>query len=170
MAGDDLAPLLEPHIPALRRYAFALVRDHDRADDLVQDCLERALSRWLLRRSDGDVRAWLFTILHNLHVDAVRSRQRRGTQLPIDATPAAEVPPDQESGLEARDALAALDQLPEEQKAILLLIGVEDLSYEEAARVLGIPVGTVMSRLSRARTRLRTIVETGRGTLLRRVK
>ena len=76
----------------------------------------------------------------------------------------------QDSGLETRDALAALGRLPEEQQSLLLLIGVEDLSYEEAARVLGVPIGTVMSRLSRARQRLRAMLETGRPALLRRVK
>jgi RNA polymerase sigma-70 factor (ECF subfamily) len=79
-------------------------------------------------------------------------------------------PATQDSALETRDVLAALDQLPEEQKSLLLLVGVEDLSYEAAARVLGLPLGTVMSRLSRARQRLRTVLEMGRATLLRRVK
>ena len=164
--ADDRARLLEGQIPALRRYAYALVRDHDAADDLVQDCLERALSRWYLRRADGDLRAWLFTILRNLFINAYRSRQRRNRATSEDAAAAL----DPEARLEARDALAALDQLPEEQKSLLLLIGVEDLSYDEAARVLGVPVGTVMSRLSRARQRLRGLIETGPGPLLRRVK
>lgn len=169
MAADDRAALLEAQIPALRRYAYALARDHDAADDLVQDCLERALSRWYLRRPEGDCRAWLFTILRNQHINAYRSRQRRGPSMPLDeaAWPAT---PDPQAAIEARDALAALDRLPEEQKSLLLLIGVEDFSYEEAARVLGIPIGTVMSRLSRARQRLRTLIETGQPALLRRVK
>ena len=76
--ADDQALLLEEQIPALRRYAFALVRDHEAADDLVQDCLERALSRWYLRRPEGDLRAWLFTILRNLYINAYRARKRRG--------------------------------------------------------------------------------------------
>jgi RNA polymerase sigma-70 factor (ECF subfamily) len=165
----DPGPLIEPHIPALRRYAFALVRDRDRADDLVQDTLERALSRWLLRRPDGDVRAWLFTILRNLHVSSWRRDRRHGTSVAIDETtmPAAAR---QDTALEVHDVLAALDQLPEEQKSLLLLVGVEDFSYDDAARILGMPIGTVMSRLSRARQRLRSIVETGKVTLLRRVK
>ncbi len=167
---DAPADLLEQHIPALRRYAYALVRDHDSADDLVQDCLERALSRWYLRRSDGDLWAWLFTILRNHHIYTRRGQKRRGPHVPIDDALSQGMPADQESGLEARDALAALDQLPEDQKSILLLIGVEDFSYEEAARMLGVPVGTIMSRLSRSRQRLRAIMETGRVTLLRRVK
>jgi RNA polymerase sigma factor (sigma-70 family) len=167
--ADDYARLLEEQIPALRRYAFALVRDHDAADDLVQDCLERALSRWYLRHPEGDLRAWLFTILRNLYINAYRTRKRRGVGAALDETQSS-IGPEQEAGLQARDILAALDQLPEEQKSLLLLIGVEDLSYEQAARVLAIPVGTVMSRLFRARQRLRTIIEDGRAPLLRRVK
>jgi len=166
----DPGPLIEPHIPALRRYAFALLRDRDRADDLVQDTLERALSRWLLRRADGDVRAWLFTILRNQHVSSWRRDRRRGAAVAIDETTMPTVAARQDTALEVHDVLAALDQLPEEQKSLLLLVGVEDFSYDDAARILGMPIGTVMSRLSRARQRLRSIVETGKVTLLRRVK
>ena len=166
----DPGPLIEPHIPALRRYAFALLRDRDRADDLVQDTLERALSRWLLRRADGDVRAWLFTILRNLHVSRWRSDRRRGASVDLDEAAMPGVPARQEAALEVHDVLAAIDQLPEEQKSLLLLVGVEDFSYGDAARILGMPIGTVMSRLSRARQRLRSLVETGKVTLLRRVK
>jgi RNA polymerase sigma factor (sigma-70 family) len=169
MAADDRAALLEAEIPALRRYAYGLVRDPDAADDLVQDCLERALSRWYLRRQEGDLRAWLFAILRNHYINAYRSRQRRGTSTHLDDTSPL-LGPNPEAKIEARNALAALDQLSEEQKSLLLLIGVEDLSYQEAAKVLGIPIGTVMSRLSRARQRFRTIIETGNGPLLRRVK
>ncbi len=166
----DAEALLEPLIPALRRYAYALLRDHDAADDLVQDTLERALSRWALRRSDGDLRAWLFTIQRNLHVSALRQDRRRGPHVELDesTTPSSAAP--QESGGEVQDILAALDQLPEEQKSLLLLVGVEDLSYDDAAKVMGVPIGTVMSRLSRGRQRLRGLLETGRATLLRRVK
>jgi len=157
----DPGALLEPLIPALRRYAHALVRDRDLADDLVQDTLERALSRWYLRRSDGELKAWLFTILRNLHINAYRRSQRQGPHVPIDDTALAGTGASQDAGLEMHDVLAALDQLPEEQKSLLLLVGVEDLSYDEAARVTGVPMGTVMSRLSRARQRLRSILETG---------
>jgi RNA polymerase sigma factor (sigma-70 family) len=170
MARDDAGALLEPLIPALRRYAYSLVRDHSAADDLVQDTLERALSRWFLRRADGDLRAWLFTILRNLYISAYRRRRRHGTEVAIgDAAPIG-TPARQEAALEAQDVLSALAYLPEEQKSLLLLIGVEDLSYADAAHILGLPMGTVMSRLSRARQRLRSILETGRTTLLRRVK
>ncbi len=170
MSRTDLAALLEPQIPALRRYARALVGDVDVADDLVQDCLERALSRWMLLRSGENPRPWLFAILRNLHLDRLRQRRRQGWPVDVDEDAMPSFAPDQESGLRVRDALAALDLLPEEQKSLLLLVGVEDLTYEEAARVLGIPIGTVMSRLARGRQRLRAILETGRATILRRVK
>ncbi len=170
MARDEIAELIEAQIPALRRYAFALTRDREAGDDLVQDCLERALSRWRLRRAEGDLRAWLFTILRNLHLDAARGRRRRGAEGPFNAADEVAQPAEQERSLAARDALEALDRLPEEQKSLLVLIGVEDFSYAEAARVLGIPAGTVMSRLSRASASLRDLVETGRAPLLRRVK
>lgn len=166
----DAEALLEPLIPALRRYAYALVRDHDAADDLVQDTLERALSRWTLRRSDGDLRAWLFTIQRNLHISALRQDQRRGPHVELDEATTPSMAAPQESGVEVQDILAALDQLPEEQKSLLLLVGVEDFSYDDAAKVMGVPAGTVMSRLSRGRQRLRALLETGRATLLRRVK
>jgi RNA polymerase sigma factor (sigma-70 family) len=166
----DVTALIELQIPALRRYAYALVRDHDMADDLVQDTLERALTHRASRRDDGDLRAWLFAIQRNLYVSAYRRRQRWGAPVALDE---ADLPPSaarQEGTLEVRDVLAALDQLPEEQRSLLLLVGVEDFSYEEAARILGMPVGTVMSRLSRARQRLRAMMETGKIALLRRVK
>lgn len=166
----DASTLLEPQIPALRRYAYALLRDHDLADDLVQDTLERALSRWRLRRDDGDLRAWLFAIQRNLYVNRWRQHRRRGTAITLDEVPTQGTAPNQEAVLEVHDVLAAMDHLPEEQKSLLLLVGVEDFSYDDAARILGMPIGTVMSRLSRARQRLRAIVDTGRTTILRRVK
>ncbi len=162
--------LLEQQIPSLRRFAFALTRDHAAADDLVQDCLERAVSRWAFRRRDGNLRTWLFTILRNLSIDGRRQRRRRGDEIEFDDAVAATSDGGQEAGLGFRDLMTALDQLPEDQKTILLLVGVEDLSYEETADVLQVPIGTVMSRLSRARGKLRMIMEAGRPTLLRSVK
>jgi RNA polymerase sigma factor (sigma-70 family) len=157
---DDMLHQVEPLIPALRRYARALMRDRAGADDLVQDCLERAVSRWYQRR-DGDVRAWLFTILHNLAVNQFRKAASRGRHVPIDESNEdsfgeAAV---QEQKLIYRDVLEKLARLPEDQRAVLLLVAVEDLSYAEAAKVLGVPVGTVMSRLSRARERLQQEIE-----------
>jgi len=168
---DEIASLLEPQIPALRRYAWALLRDHEGADDLVQDTLERAISRWSQRRREGDLRAWLFTIQRNLFLNGVRQRKTRGTQVGEEALDDIQAPgtsPESQAGL--RDILAGLDALSEEQRSLLLLVGVEDLSYEQAAQALGIPLGTVMSRLSRARARLRDFMEHGHSTVLRRVK
>lgn len=168
---DETGLLLEQHIPALRRYAYALVRQNEGADDLVQDCLERAVGRWHLRRRDGDLKAWLFTILRNQFISSFRQKRRRGVHLAWDdvAEPASvDTSPDSNSAV--RDILSALDDLPEDQKSAILLVGVEDLSYEDAARILDVPVGTVMSRLSRGRERLRDYLETGRIAVLRRVK
>jgi RNA polymerase sigma factor (sigma-70 family) len=167
---DKVAAALEPLIPHLRRYAYALTRDHAWADDLVQDTLERALSRWYLKRAEGDLKAWLFAILRNQYLGELRRARRRGTHVALDLAPDQGTPPPQESDLTAKDMLAALAQLPEEQQSLLLLIGVENLSYQETARILDLPIGTIMSRLSRARAKLRDIFENGRITLLRRVK
>jgi RNA polymerase sigma-70 factor (ECF subfamily) len=156
----DMLDQVEPLIPALRRYARSLMRDRAAADDLVQDCLERAVSRWHQRR-DGNVRAWLFSILHNLAVDQFRRSGARGRNVGLDETAGGDfgVSGTQEDGLMYRDILNKVARLPEDQRAVLLLVAVEDLSYAEAAKVLDIPVGTVMSRLSRARERLRQDIE-----------
>ncbi|MBZ6078386.1 sigma-70 family RNA polymerase sigma factor [Microvirga puerhi] len=168
---DEIAALLEPLIPSLRRHAWALLRDSEAADDLVQDTLERAISRWHSRRRDGGLKAWLFAIQHNLFVDRIRQQKRRGIHVGTDALSELTIPqPEQEDHVGLQDVLSALDSLSEEQRSVILLIGVEDLSYEEAAKTLAIPVGTVMSRLSRARERMRRYMETGRTTVLRRVK
>jgi RNA polymerase sigma factor (sigma-70 family) len=168
---DEMTRLLEPQIPSLRRYAWALLRDNEAADDLVQDTLERAVAHWHLRRRDADLRAWLFTIERNLFLNRLRQRKQRGPHLGTEALRGMPAPePDQDNALGARDVLAHIDRLSEDQRSILLLIGVEGLSYEAAAKVLGVPVGTVMSRLSRARARMRVFMETGRNAVLRRVK
>jgi RNA polymerase sigma-70 factor, ECF subfamily len=159
MTGDDGERLLV-WLPRLRRYARALAGQRDDADDLVQDTLERAWSRLHLWRGVADMRAWLFGIMHNLHVDGVR-RRRVGT-VPIDEERAA---PEAQAAVAPFDRLAlldlqsALDALPVEQKEVLLLVGLEDMSYADAARTLGVPIGTVMSRLSRGRERLRALME-----------
>jgi RNA polymerase sigma factor (sigma-70 family) len=152
----DMMLLVEPLIPALRRYARSLLRDRAAADDLVQDCLERAVTRWHQRRADGDARTWLFTILHNLAISRLRQNARRGAHVPLDDAGESVTarPPTQEDRLHHHEVLRAIETLPEEQRSVLLLVSVEDLSYAEAARVLDIPVGTVMSRLSRAREKL----------------
>jgi len=157
---SEMLLLVEPQIPALRRYARALTRDRATADDLVQDCLERAIARWHQWRKEGNPRAWLFSILHNLAMHRL-GKMRPGRQIAIEDADESAVarPADQPDRIQHRDLLRALDQLNEAQRSILLLVGVEDLSYAEAAKVLDVPIGTVMSRLSRAREKLAQIME-----------
>jgi RNA polymerase sigma-70 factor (ECF subfamily) len=152
----DLLSVIQPLIPRLRRYARSMAGDAATADDLVQDCLERAVRGWPKRRPDGDARAWVFAILHNLAVNRLRQAARRGVHVALEgsADPALASPPAQEDALRHADLLRALDTLPLDQRSVLLLVSVEGLSYEQAARVLDIPIGTVMSRLSRARQKL----------------
>lgn len=153
------AALIEAQIPGLRRFARALLHgDRERADDLVQDSLERALSKWHLRRAEGDLRGWLYTILYNRFLSEQQRQKRRGVHDALTDAVEAELPQitgGQDAALAHRDLLRAFADLPEEQRSVLFLIAVEDLSYDAAARVLGVPVGTVMSRLSRGRERLR---------------
>ena len=144
-------------IPRLRRYARALTGERSAADDLVQDTLERAWKKLHLWRDGSDLRAWLFTIMHNVHVNQVRSRMA-ATTLPLDVAAEAPVRPTQTDRLEVRDIDAALQQLSLDQRQVLLLVAVERMSYEETARTLGIPIGTVMSRLARGRERLRMVL------------
>ncbi len=167
----DMLLLVEPLIPALRRYASGLLRDREAADDLVQDCLERVIRGWRRRRND-DARSWTFTILHNLAMNRLKQKRQRGPHTPLDETDEANMARsgDQEARLQHRDLLRALSELPEEQRSVLLLVSVEDLSYAEAAQVLGIPIGTVMSRLSRGRDRLQLLMEGRPAPALRRVK
>jgi len=150
--------LLLTWVPRLRRYARALAGNRADADDLVQDTLERAWSRAGLWRGVSDMRGWLFSIMHNLHVDGVR-RPRVATQAMDDDTPEIAVAPTQGERLAVLDLQAAIDLLPIEQKEIVLLVALEDMSYAEVASTLGIPIGTVMSRLSRGRERLRALMD-----------
>ena len=145
-------------MPRLRRYARALAGNRDDADDLVQDTLERAWAKSGLWRGVADMRAWLFGIMHNVHTDGAR-RRRLATVAIDEDTPEIAVPGAQGERLAVLDLQAALDQLPIEQRQILLLVALEDMSYADAAATLGIPVGTVMSRLSRGRARLRALLE-----------
>ncbi len=147
------------HIPQLRRYARALTGDYTTAEDLVQDTLERAWKRIGLWRLGSDLRAWLFTIMHNLHVNQLKADSRQQGQPPEQTTLDLSVRPTQEDRLELRDLNKALRRLSNEQREVLLLVGLEQMSYEEVAKVLGIPIGTVMSRLSRGRDQLRAMME-----------
>jgi RNA polymerase sigma-70 factor, ECF subfamily len=161
-------------VPGLRRYARGLTGDGDRADDLVQDTLERAWARFSMWQKRGELRAWLFGIMHNHFVDRLRAQRAR----PEDAA-GAELPDlpqraTQSDRLELRDLDRSLQRLPAEQREVLLLAGVEELSYREIALALGVPVGTVMSRLSRGRERLRVELQgrdaAGPTTKMQRVK
>jgi len=154
---QDDASLLS-WVPRLRRYSRALVNNRDDADDLVQDTLERAWAKSNLWGGVADMRAWLFSIMHNLHVDGIR-RPKVATVDLDDDTPEIPVAPTQGERLAVLDLQAALDQLPVEQKEIILLVALEDMAYADIAKTLGIPIGTVMSRLSRGRERLRGLME-----------
>lgn len=156
---EEFGTQILPHIPRLRRYARALAGERAAADDLVQDTLERACNKLHLWRRGSDLRAWLFTIMHNVFINQVR-RRRVAADVPLnDEIMELPGPAAQADRLEIRDLDAALARLPDEQREVLLLIALEQLSYEETAKALGIPVGTVMSRLSRARERLRGIMD-----------
>jgi RNA polymerase sigma-70 factor (ECF subfamily) len=156
------------HIPRLRRYARALAGDSHRADDLVQDTLERALAKFHLWRHGSDMRAWLFTIMHNVFVNQLKARR----EVALDETAEARLESAPRSDpLALRDLDAALRQLPVEQREVLLLVGLEQLSYIEVSEALDVPVGTVMSRLSRGRERLRAVMAgTATVTSLRAMK
>ena len=143
-------------IPRLRRYARALVGDRASADDLVQDTLERAWAKLHLYRRGTDLRAWLFTVMHNVHVNKVRAT--RVTDTLEDELPELAQRASQGDALLVRDLDRAIARLPTEQRSVLLLVTLEEMSYEEVARALGIPMGTVMSRLSRAREKLRMMM------------
>ena len=140
---NDTGRLIATEIPRLRRYAWALTGDRSAADDLVQDCLERAWSRLHLWRRGSNLRAWLFTILHNIYANDARRRMRRPVVVSLtDAVVTPAVPPTQDMGIEVANLDAALKRLPEDQRAAVLLVGLEELSYREAAAALGIPAGT----------------------------
>jgi RNA polymerase sigma factor (sigma-70 family) len=155
---SDPAAEMTACIPRLRRYARALVGNPAAADDLVQDTVERGWSRIAEWRRDREMRAWLFGIMHNLHVDDLRARRLQTTALDDDMPEPAHMS-NPAAGLEVRDMQAALDLLPVEQREILLLVGLEGMSYDQVAAALGMPLGTVMSRLSRGREKLRSLME-----------
>ena len=157
---SDFALMLEAEIPRLRRYARALTRDVSRADDLVQSCLLRALAKRHLWQDGTDLRAWLFTILHIQIVNEVRRSVREVSCVPVeDMAAELTVQPNAMAVLELRDLDAAIGKLPLEQRQVILLVGLEGMSYEEVAEVLDVPVGTVRSRLSRGRDQLRRLMD-----------
>ena len=147
-------------IPRLRRYARALTGERFRADDLVQDTLERALSKWALWRPGTDLRAWTFTIMHNVFVNQVRRSVLAAESLDPDAGMDVEDSGARADTLAQLNALnSALQRLPDEHREVLLLVTLEGFSYDEAAHTLGLPIGTVMSRLARARGKLAALLE-----------
>jgi RNA polymerase sigma-70 factor, ECF subfamily len=149
---------IEAEIPRLRRYARALTRDLIAADDLVQECLTRALSKLHLWQQGTDLRAWLFTILHNQYINHVRRTAREGTAVGLsEREPLLARAPHQGSQLELRDLERAIAKLPRTQRSVILLVGLEGMSYGEVATALGVPVGTIRSRLSRGREALRRL-------------
>jgi RNA polymerase sigma-70 factor (ECF subfamily) len=152
----DIHDQIASHIPNLRRYARALVRDAAGADDLVQECLARAVAKLHLWQQGTDLRAWLFVILHNQNINRIRRSIRAGITIEFNEVTSPSIHrADQESGLELRDLDRALGLLPADQRAAILMVGLEGMSYDEAAAALQVPVGTVRSRLSRGREALR---------------
>ena len=157
--------------PSLRRYARALMRDGEDADDLVQDCLERAWSRAHRWQPGSNLRAWLFTIMHTLYVNQVRHQVRRPTQsLELGRELIDPRPLGQDRAMGMRDLESGLAGLPSDQREVLLMICLEAMSYQQVAEILGLPIGTVMSRLHRARKRMLGWLEGESWTGMRRVK
>jgi len=169
---SDIKNEIVRHIPHLRRFARALVNGVEVADDLVQDCLERAWAKrdkWDSRR---DMRPWLFSIMHSVYANNARRYKRTPSMISYSELDDAAAAPDEHVELTMTDLQRALDQVSDEHREILLLIGLEQMSYKDSAEVLGIPIGTVMSRLMRARKRLRELMTdpTMPMTMIRRVK
>lgn len=147
--------LIAREIPRLRRYALALTRDRAAADDLVQDTLERAIRKRHLWKRHGSLRGWLYRMMYNLFLNQGSRRRRRAQEVDLDDAPEPAAPGAPDGAMVYRDVLAAMQDLPVEQRAAIALTAVEGLSYDEAAAALDIPVGTLRSRLSRGRERLR---------------
>jgi RNA polymerase sigma-70 factor (ECF subfamily) len=157
---------IEEEIPRLRRYARALTRNGSRSDDLIQDTLVRALAKEHLWEPGTNMRAWLFTIMHNQNVNAVRSAMREGMTVEIEEQSSNLVATtDPTSARQLHELDRALAQIPEEQRQVILLVGLEGMSYEDSAAILHIPVGTVRSRLSRGRDALRKLMGMGERTV-----
>ena len=155
---NDFAQLLEEQIPRLRRYARALTRDVSRADDLIQSCLVRAIAKQHLWEQGTNLRAWLFTIMHNQHVNDVRHSVREGLIVDLEDAPTMTAEPVATTRLELRDLERALSKLPIEQREVILLVGLEGMRYDQVAEILNVPIGTVRSRLSRGRNELRRLM------------
>ena len=156
-------PELVAAIPRLRRYARVLTGDSTRADDLVQDTLARAWEKRRLWQAGTDLRAWLFTVMHNIHVNQLALFRREAANISLDADSTGmawqlPVRGNQLDRVELLEVVAQMGRLPADQREVLLLAAVEEMRYEEIAAVLAVPIGTVMSRLSRARDKLRRLI------------
>ena len=149
---------LEECIPALRRYAFSLFHQQEEADDLVQDCLERALKKQSLWQQGSSLRAWLFTMQHNLYINQLRSKGRQ-PQMTFEIETLTHNQKPQQGEVLMRDINFCIQQLPEDQRQVLLLVTVEGFTYKEVGKIMNIPLGTVMSRLSRARKALQLLMD-----------
>jgi RNA polymerase sigma-70 factor, ECF subfamily len=161
MPMTDFAGLLEEQIPRLRRYARALTRNPDKADDLVQATLVRAIAKQHLFKPDTNLRAWLFTLLHNQHVNDVRRSANQGVSINIDdAVGDLRAVTDPSASRQLTELDQAIGKLPVEQRQAILMVGLEGMAYEEVAAILMVPVGTVRSRLSRGRSTLRRLMGT----------
>jgi len=161
---SDFHNLIEREIPRLRRYARALTRSVDRADDLVQETLLRAVAKAHLWQAGTDIRAWLFTIMHNQYVNMVRRASREQATVDIERMSSSLVATtDPTASRQLRELERALGCLPGEQREVLLLVGLEGMSYETAAQILSVPVGTIRSRLSRGRDALRRLMDLREG-------
>jgi RNA polymerase sigma-70 factor, ECF subfamily len=163
---------LVTEIPHLRRFARGLCGDAALADDLVQDCVERALLKQHLYDASRPLRAWLYAILRNIHISHWRRASQMGVMKPLDDMEEFEgaTPPAQEQNLSVRLIADALDHLPQQQREVLVMISLEELSYKDAAEIIGVPIGTIMSRLSRARSSMQNLLEKRGTTVLRVVK
>ncbi|MBF0886342.1 sigma-70 family RNA polymerase sigma factor [Gluconobacter sphaericus] len=159
---------LQRAIPALRRYSRVLTRDPHRAEDLVQDCLERALTRMHQVRDLSDLRPWLFTIAYRLNIS--HWRHLKSLVTPPETSSDSIQDATQIPHLEWKEVINAFDRLSDEHRQVLLLVGVEDLEYATVSDILRVPIGTVMSRLSRARDALHRLVDEGERPKLRRIK
>jgi len=160
------------YVPQLRRFARALCGDAALADDLVQDCIERALRKQHLFDETRSLKTWLFTILRNLFISGLRRKSGEAGTKRVDDLSMGEdaTMPEQEQALAVADIAEALQRLPPAHREVVLMVGLEDLSYREVAEVTGVPIGTVMSRLSRARASLRALLSEDGQTGLRRIK
>jgi len=158
---DEKKAAILQEIPRLRRYARALLRDRDSADDLVQDSLERALLRMDNWRTGESPRRWLFTIMHHLFIDQMRKVSRRGEAaiLPLEASEALATPAIQAESVASREIVDALQQISPDRRAALVMVAIEGFSYAEAATMLGVPAGTLMSRIARGREELRGLLD-----------